>query len=194
MLQLRTDWPFVFFVSGSVYCNICICNQIGHVSKGCTTEMRCCTCKETGHMAIDCQFSWYRQSQHRDHSANDTGNDQPARDADNAGTNQDTAWTIQRLLTKMVMLVPANLLLQTNRHLLTLLPHLLSAWLILKVVFVILCRYTFLLIPVHLRKRRPTLVLTMLPLCLLTYLLLTSLLRMTMKWAIPQIFLRAWLW
>ena len=27
----------------------------------CTEDMRCCICKEEGHLAIDCQHSWYRR-------------------------------------------------------------------------------------------------------------------------------------
>lgn len=37
------------------------CDRTGHHSRMCTEDMRCCICKEEGHMAIDCQHSWYRR-------------------------------------------------------------------------------------------------------------------------------------
>ena len=37
------------------------CDRAGHHSRMCTEDMRCCICKEEGHMAIDCQHSWYRR-------------------------------------------------------------------------------------------------------------------------------------
>ena len=45
-------------------CNqeICFnCDSTGHHSRVCPDEIRCCICKEEGHMAIDCQHSWYRR-------------------------------------------------------------------------------------------------------------------------------------
>lgn len=44
-------------------CNnsICFnCDQVGHHSRMCPEDIKCCICKEEGHMAIDCQHSWYR--------------------------------------------------------------------------------------------------------------------------------------
>ena len=46
-------------------CNnsICFnCDQVGHHSRMCPEDIRCCICKEEGHMAIDCQHSWYCRS------------------------------------------------------------------------------------------------------------------------------------
>lgn len=37
------------------------CDSIGHHARMCPEEMRCCICKEEGHLAIDCQHSWYRR-------------------------------------------------------------------------------------------------------------------------------------
>lgn len=37
------------------------CDQVGHHSRMCPEDIRCCICKEEGHMAIDCQHSWYRR-------------------------------------------------------------------------------------------------------------------------------------
>lgn len=37
------------------------CDRIGPHSRMCTEDMCCCICKEEGHLAIDCQHSWYRQ-------------------------------------------------------------------------------------------------------------------------------------
>ena len=37
------------------------CDQVGHHSRLCPEDIRCCICKEEGHMAIDCQHSWYRR-------------------------------------------------------------------------------------------------------------------------------------
>ena len=37
------------------------CDRAGHHSRLCPEDMRCCICKEEGHMAIDCQHSWYRR-------------------------------------------------------------------------------------------------------------------------------------
>ena len=37
------------------------CDCIGHHSRMCPEDMRCCICKEEGHLAIDCQHSRYRQ-------------------------------------------------------------------------------------------------------------------------------------
>ena len=45
-------------------CNnsICFnCDQVGHHSRMCPEDIKCCICKEEGHMAIDCQHSWYRR-------------------------------------------------------------------------------------------------------------------------------------
>lgn len=35
------------------------CDRTGHHSRLCPEDMRCCICKDEGHMAIDCQHSWY---------------------------------------------------------------------------------------------------------------------------------------
>ena len=37
------------------------CDRVGHHSRMCPEDIRCCICKEEGHMAIDCQHSWYRR-------------------------------------------------------------------------------------------------------------------------------------
>ena len=37
------------------------CDRAGHHSRLCPEDMRCCICKEEGHLAIDCQHSWYRR-------------------------------------------------------------------------------------------------------------------------------------
>ena len=37
------------------------CDSIGHHARMCPEDMRCCICKEEGHLAIDCQHSWYRR-------------------------------------------------------------------------------------------------------------------------------------
>lgn len=37
------------------------CDSIGHHSRMCPEDMRCCICKEEGHLAMDCQHSWYRR-------------------------------------------------------------------------------------------------------------------------------------
>ena len=37
------------------------CDRIGHHARMCPEDMRCCICKEEGHLAIDCQHSWYRR-------------------------------------------------------------------------------------------------------------------------------------
>ena len=37
------------------------CDKLGHHSRMCPDDIRCCICKEEGHMAIDCQHSWYRR-------------------------------------------------------------------------------------------------------------------------------------
>ena len=37
------------------------CDCIGHHSRMCPEDMRCCICKVEGHLAIDCQHSWYRR-------------------------------------------------------------------------------------------------------------------------------------
>ena len=37
------------------------CDTIGHHARMCPEDMRCCICKEEGHLAIDCQHSWYRR-------------------------------------------------------------------------------------------------------------------------------------
>ena len=37
------------------------CDSLGHHSRMCPEDIRCCICKEEGHMAIDCQHSWYRR-------------------------------------------------------------------------------------------------------------------------------------
>ena len=43
------------------------CEVIGHHARGCPAGVRCCICKEPGHMAIDCHHSWYgRPLSHRD--------------------------------------------------------------------------------------------------------------------------------
>ena len=34
------------------------CDSIGHVSKRCPANVKCCICKEESHKAIDCQLSW----------------------------------------------------------------------------------------------------------------------------------------
>ena len=35
------------------------CDSIGHVSKQCPSNVKCCICKEESHKAIDCQLSWF---------------------------------------------------------------------------------------------------------------------------------------
>ena len=41
---------------------VCLnCDRIGHHARMCPEDMRCCICKEEGHLAIDCQHSWYRR-------------------------------------------------------------------------------------------------------------------------------------
>ena len=45
-------------------CNnsICFnCDKVGHHSRLCPEDIKCCICKEEGHMAIDCLHSWYRR-------------------------------------------------------------------------------------------------------------------------------------
>ena len=43
------------------------CEVIGHHARDCPAGVRCCICKEPGHMAIDCRHSWYRRPlSHRD--------------------------------------------------------------------------------------------------------------------------------
>ena len=37
------------------------CDRIGHHARMCPEDMRCCICKEEGHLAMDCQHSWYRR-------------------------------------------------------------------------------------------------------------------------------------
>ena len=37
------------------------CDSIGHISKHCPEKVRCCICKSEAHMAVDCEFSWYRR-------------------------------------------------------------------------------------------------------------------------------------
>lgn len=37
------------------------CDQVGHHSRMCPEDIRCCICKEEGHIAMDCQHSWYRR-------------------------------------------------------------------------------------------------------------------------------------
>ncbi|CAH3027967.1 unnamed protein product, partial [Porites evermanni] len=41
---------------------VCLnCDRIGHHARMSPEDMRCCICKEEGHLAIDCQHSWYRR-------------------------------------------------------------------------------------------------------------------------------------
>ena len=41
-------------------------DSIGHVSKQCPSNVKCCICKEESHKAIDCQLSWsWRLTSHR---------------------------------------------------------------------------------------------------------------------------------
>lgn len=37
------------------------CDQIGHVSRDCPEDSKCCICKDTSHFAIDCPHSWYKR-------------------------------------------------------------------------------------------------------------------------------------
>ena len=37
------------------------CDGVGHMAPECPEDVRCCICKETGHMAIDCWLSWFRR-------------------------------------------------------------------------------------------------------------------------------------
>ena len=42
------------------------CDSIGHVSKQCPSNVKCCINKEESHKAIDCQLSWsWRLPSHR---------------------------------------------------------------------------------------------------------------------------------
>lgn len=37
------------------------CDQIGHVSRECPEDSKCCICKDSSHYAIDCPHSWYKR-------------------------------------------------------------------------------------------------------------------------------------
>ncbi len=59
------------------------CDTVGHVARSCPEEMRCCICKDPGHRAIDCPFSWHRRPiSHQDAGASDAAADAPSENAD----------------------------------------------------------------------------------------------------------------
>lgn len=74
------------------------CDSIGHHARMCPEDMRCCICKEEGHLAIDCQHSWYRRPPPSLGLSPETVADDPVADP--------TADTVARVLWSLLLLLP----------------------------------------------------------------------------------------